>query len=42
MCWINGLNSFVMFKRMAQRKKASKKDKLTNDIFLEKFRMRVM
>jgi hypothetical protein len=39
MCWINGSNSFAMFKRMAQRKKALKKDKLTHDIFLEKFRM---
>lgn len=39
MCWINGAYSFAMPKRMAQRKKAIKKNKLTDDIFLEKFRM---
>ena len=38
-CRVYGTYSFVMFKRMAKRKKALKKNKLTNDLFLEKFRM---
>jgi len=38
-CWVHGAYSFAMFKRMAQRKKALKKNKFTDDIFLEKFRM---
>jgi len=38
-CRIDGAYSFVMFKRMVERKKALKKNKLTDDLFLEKFRM---